>query len=65
MIKSKIGENAGHVWKTLENGESSLKAVKKATKLSEKDFDLALGWLSREDKIAFYDIEGEMFLRLN
>ena len=65
MIKNKIGENAGHIWKVLENGEISLKALKKATKLNEKDLGMALGWLAREEKIAFYEIEDEMFVRLN
>ena len=65
MIKSTIGENAGHIWKVLENGEASVKAVKKATKLNDKDLAMALGWLAREEKVAFYETEGELFVRLN
>ncbi|NDV46750.1 hypothetical protein D0T49_06780 [Paludibacter sp. 221] len=60
----KIGTNAGHIWTVLENGEASLKAVKKATKLTEKDLNMALGWLAREGKIDLYDVEGEAFVRL-
>lgn len=65
MLIEKIGINAGLVWNVLENGEASLKAVKKATKLTEKDLNLALGWLAREGKIQFSEIEGEAFVRLS
>ena len=65
MIKSSIGENAGHIWKVLENGEASVKAVKKATKLNDKDLGMALGWLAREGKIELFDVEGEAFARLS
>ncbi len=65
MLIEKIGTNAGLVWKVLENGETSLKAVKKATKLNEKDLNMALGWLARESKIEFFEVEGEQFVRLS
>lgn len=65
MLTEKIGVNAGQIWTALENGEASVKAVKKATKLNDKDLNMALGWLAREGKIAFYDVEGEPFVRLN
>ncbi|MGC3978103.1 MAG: winged helix-turn-helix domain-containing protein [Paludibacteraceae bacterium] len=65
MYKERIGFNAGLVWKVLENGELNLKAVKKATKLAEKDLNLALGWLAREGKISFREEnEGEVFVAL-
>ena len=44
MFTEKIGTSAGLIWSALENGELNVKAVKKATKLSEKDLNLALGW---------------------
>lgn len=64
MLNEKIGNNAGLVWSTLENGELNVKAVKKATKLTEKDLNLALGWLAREGKIVFNELDGELFLSL-
>lgn len=64
MLIEKIGTNAGHIWTVLENGEASVKAVKKATKLAEKDLNMALGWLAREGKITLFDVEGETFVRL-
>jgi hypothetical protein len=65
MLLEKIGISAGLVWKVLEDGELNVKAVKKAAKLSEKDLNLALGWLAREGKVKFNEIEGELFVNLS
>ena len=52
MIKNIIGENAGKVWKCLdENGVTSFSKLSKLTKLSKEELLLAIGWLSREGKI--------------
>jgi len=64
MLNEKIGNNAGLVWSALENGELNVKALKKATKLNEKDLNLALGWLAREGKLNFNEVEGESFVSL-
>ena len=64
MSLEKIGISAGLVWASLENGELNVKAVKKATKLTEKDLNLALGWLAREGKVKFNEVEGELFVTL-
>lgn len=64
MIKETIGSNAGLVWSALEDGAKSLKAVKKATKLKEADLNLALGWLAREGKVVFTEVEGELVVSL-
>jgi hypothetical protein len=58
MIKEAIGVNAGLIWQALESGALSVKALKKATKLKDKELNLALGWLAREDKVVFVE-EGE------
>ncbi len=60
----KIGTNAGLVWQALQNGEQNVKAVKKATKLNEKDLNQALGWLAREGKVSFTEAEGELIVSL-
>ena len=57
MITTKIGENAGLIWKALQGGALTLKALKKATKLKNDELYLALGWLARESKVSF--TEGE------
>jgi hypothetical protein len=64
MLNEKIGINAGLIWKALESGEQNVKAVKKATKLTEKDLNLALGWLAREGKLKFNEAEGEVYVSL-
>ena len=64
MSLEKIGINAGLIWSVIENGELNVKAVKKATKLAEKDLNLALGWLAREGKIKFNEVENEVFVSL-
>ena len=43
----------------------SVKAVKKATKIkAEKDMYAAYGWLAKEGKLSFEEIEGELFVAL-
>jgi len=64
MLSEKIGISAGLVWTALESGELNVKTVKKATKLAEKDLNLALGWLAREGKVKFNEVEGELFIAL-
>ena len=61
-----IGTNAGLVWNALnEGGKMSVKAVKKATKIkAEKDVYAALGWLAKEGKVAFEEVEGEWVVAL-
>lgn len=61
-----IGTNAGLTWHTLnDKGKLSLKELKKATKIkSEKDLYAALGWLAKEDKLGFEEIEGELHVFL-
>ncbi|HOV84207.1 MAG TPA: winged helix-turn-helix domain-containing protein [Paludibacteraceae bacterium] len=65
MLVEKIGTNAGIIWNILnEKGEMGIKALKKAAKLTEKDLNMALGWLAREGKIQFNEQENELFVSL-
>ena len=63
-MKDKIGTNAGLVWNALFVGNLDIKALKKATKLNDKDVYAALGWLAREDKIYFVETENELIVGL-
>lgn len=64
-MKEKIGTNAGVIWAYLEkNGTKTLKEIKKACKLTEKDMYAALGWLAREGKIAFNEVKEELQVAL-
>ena len=52
MLQEKAGNVAGTIWSALSETEGlTFKQIKKATKLAEKDFNLGLGWLLREDKV--------------
>jgi hypothetical protein len=64
MLSEKIGKNAGLIWTALQTGELNVKAIKKSTKLTEKDLNLALGWLAREGKVKFNEVEGELVIHL-
>lgn len=54
MLQEKAGNIAGLIWNAIADANASLtfKQIKKATKLAEKDFNLGIGWLLREDKLA-------------
>lgn len=52
MLQEKAGNIAGTIWSALSETEGlTFKQIKKVTKLAEKDFNLGLGWLLREDKV--------------
>ena len=61
-----IGTNAGLIWNVLnEGGKMNFKAVKKATKIkAEIDLFAALGWLAKEGKLSFEEVDGEWFVAL-
>ncbi len=61
-----IGTNAGLVWNALnQEGKMSVKALKKATKIkAEKDVYAAMGWLAKEGKLIFEEVEGEWIVSL-
>ena len=60
-----IGINAGLVWNALNgNGKLTLKEIKKATKLKEKEIYAALGWLAREGKVPFDEAAEEIVIEL-
>jgi hypothetical protein len=54
MLNEEIGATAGKVWEALDTkGEMSISALKKAVGNKDTLVDWAIGWLAREDKIAF------------
>jgi hypothetical protein len=53
MNTETIGTNAGLIWNALNEGNTlSVKQLRKATKLKDKEVFAALGWLAREGKVA-------------
>ncbi|MDR1633279.1 MAG: winged helix-turn-helix domain-containing protein [Dysgonamonadaceae bacterium] len=64
-MKEKIGTDAGHIWKVLnEQGAKSIKELKKLTKLTEKEIYAAVGWLAREEKLIFGEDDIDITLSL-
>jgi len=64
-MKEKIGTDAGHIWKVLdEQGAKSIKELKKLTKLTEKEIYAAIGWLAREEKLLFDKKEDDTTISL-
>ena len=64
-MKEKIGNDAGLVWKVLdEQGTKSVKELKKAAKLTDKEIYAAIGWLAREEKLVFHQEEDDLFISL-
>lgn len=65
MLQEKAGETAGKIWIVLnEKGAMTLKQIKKAAKINEKDFYLGLGWLLREDKLTIDEESSEATFEL-
>jgi hypothetical protein len=65
MLKEKAGTVAGLIWNAL-NGTDGLtvKQIKKATKLVDKDVYLGFGWLLKENKVTIEEIENDFFVAL-
>ncbi len=62
MEKTKIGLNAGKVWRILnEKGELSMFDLCRDLGLTFEDVALAVGWLVRENKISLRKREGMLF----
>ncbi len=61
MLQEKTGNIAGIIWNALSDVNEGLtfKQIKKITKLAEKDFNLGLGWLLREDKVVVSETEDD------
>ena len=60
-----IGENAGKVWQVLNTkGQTDVYTLKKTAGLNDKNLYLALGWLSREEKVAFNQNQKQVLVSL-
>ncbi len=61
-----VGANAGKVWQALSNAGTAVevKALKKATKLTDKEIYATFGWLLREGKINITEQDKEVYIAL-
>lgn len=55
--KNSIGENAGIVWRILDNNEMSWKELLECSGLLPLELAGAIGWLAREGKINIHTNE--------
>lgn len=54
LSSDRIGETAGDVWRVLaDRGSQTVAGIKKSIDAPDDVILLALGWLAREDKLAF------------
>jgi hypothetical protein len=66
FMKTRIGEMAGRVWKTL--GEKEEVVVSKLPQILKEKGEIvyqALGWLAKEGKVDFHKKEGKTFVSLS
>ena len=65
MYKTKLGENAGVVWRILHgNGVISWGELLKRTQLEPIALAYAIGWLARENKITIYERNGTFYFEV-
>ncbi len=65
MLKQDIGINAGTIWHLLsKKGKLTLREIGELTNYKDTLILLALGWLSREDKIEFSEKNEVIYIKL-
>jgi hypothetical protein len=65
MYKNNIGTNADRIWHLLsDKGALSVQELGKLTSCHESFIYLALGWLSREGEIRFFEKDGTLCAEL-
>lgn len=65
MIKKEISVNAGILWRLLnDKGILSLRELGEKTNFNSLNIGMALGWLSKENKINFTEKEGILYVEL-
>lgn len=65
-MKSDIGMNAGNIWHLLSaKGGMSIRQIGEYTHYRDSLILMAVGWLSRENKVSILDKNGTLFIELN
>jgi len=63
MLKNEISHQANKVWQLLlERGKMSIVEIGELTNFKESFIHLALGWLSKENKICFVNNNGTLYV---
>ncbi|HTR49048.1 MAG TPA: winged helix-turn-helix domain-containing protein [Verrucomicrobiae bacterium] len=62
---AQIGETAGAIWHVLsKEGPLPFAALMEEVNVPQSLFFMAIGWLSREDKVSFESADGDYVVRL-
>jgi len=64
VSEMQIGETAGAVWHALSQGPQTLAALMEDVDAPQSLFFMAIGWLSREDKLSFESANGDYLVSL-
>lgn len=65
MSQHRIGETAGTIWETLsQQGPLTFAALMEEVNAPQSLFFMAIGWLSREEKLQFEQANGDYLIRL-
>ncbi|MCD7973764.1 MAG: winged helix-turn-helix domain-containing protein [Candidatus Azobacteroides sp.] len=66
MENKLIGKDAGKIWRLLaKTGRMTIWKIVELTNFPELYIFLTLGWLSRENKINYLEIEDELYVEVN
>lgn len=66
MLINDIRINADFIWQLLmEKERLSIRQIQELTGFQEGIIQLTLGWLAKEDKIQFYQIEDAIYIKLS
>lgn len=66
MTHNAIGANAGNIWRLLSTkGSLSVRQIGDYTHCKDSSILLALGWLSRENKVHISDRNGSIYIELS
>lgn len=62
MLKNSVGENAGKIWRLLnEKGELTVAQIKKELKIKNEDLYMAIGWLLREENLCCHEEDDKQY----
>lgn len=65
MLTHDIGINSGIIWQLLfEKGALSIREIGELTGFKDSMIFLALGWLSKEKKIRFFEKDNTIYMEL-
>lgn len=66
MTDNAIGANAGNIWRLLcTKGSLSVRQIGDYTHYKDSLILLAIGWLSRENKVLISDRNGSIYIELS